>query len=269
MMTYNGKYNSGFSYAINSLLYVTKNRMISNPDCSAMRLSVYRCNNDLNEFFLPGLNWSDYIKILTDNVGITKYDLFKANMEILNNIDEEVYFLLGEVYYPEWDMTIIHKLCNSDYGFLVCKKQKNGFDVVNPLGCASMICTVEELSCLFVENHSFIFIINQCDEFVVTKKNILLEQLLYILKTSPLKIEKDYLSEILKSTKNKIRFHYRLMTYIQSRYDYYHFFSLNDIVQEKLSLIDLEDEKKLVDRINEAELYFFDSLYDVSRKGNI
>ncbi|MBR4318423.1 MAG: hypothetical protein IKP69_00035, partial [Oscillospiraceae bacterium] len=140
------------------------------------------------------------------------------------------------------------------------------FEIENPLGCPSMICDAEQILNLLIEGKSFIFEVERYVQIKVCSEEMLIKELIKLLESHAILTVAEQFRCIQKSVKNKVRFQYGLISYIQSRYHYCEFFSLNKKVQEQLSLIDVTDGTAIDEKIRNTELYFMEALYEAGRK---
>lgn len=257
---YFGKRNDGFAYSVTTLFQECGCALPPDPDCLSQRLIALTFEPSTANWFKPVLPWTDYMSRLLHNLGIYDgYFLGKPSLEVLEQLPDGTCFLLGEVMTPIWDMTITQELCNNRLAFLVCKKQCNGYQVSNPRGCVSMICTIMELALLFQKRGFLFYLFKQVPILPVTKDVLIREAVSIEMKYNAIRHNTER-PHIPNRSGMKASFWFGLTSYLQARMGQTEFFSLGSSVMSSLSEIRFGPIEEMLIELLAAESMFTTAL---------
>lgn len=261
MNRYIGKQYDGFAYAVTSLFMKAGCTSLPDPDCFCHRTAAMSFDPGTGDWFRPVLNWKDYMaRMLKNLMANGKFVLEKAEIEKILSLNEGTYFMLGEAAFPEWDMTIIHKLCSDRNAFLICERTKEGFLISNPLGCISMPCTVKQIDSIIKNGLAFLFFVEGTVDIDPVPDSVLIREMLLFSKRYPLIEQLEECTGFSYTVKERAAFQHGLISYVQARTKLVEYFSLDSKVKEKLSMIRIGSEKNVLSMVTDSEVCFLNSL---------
>lgn len=160
-MSYKGKSLDGFEYAFEMLLKANEIDTDTLPsiDCLSYRPFAFQFSNDVSTWFCPAAKWTEYMKILTQNLGIERFLYVYPSKEYAMNDEKfEKWSLIGEVPLA---LQNHHEVCRKYYhgikSFYLCKRlSQNNVLISDPLGAPISIVKLEDIQYSLKESDGFV-----------------------------------------------------------------------------------------------------------------
>jgi hypothetical protein len=145
-MKYCGKTMDGFADSFISLCKEKSlfQETMPDPDCLSFRSFAFNVEENMKHWFRPFLRWQDYMRILSDNLGVGD-GLHAENAVEYKNMNSSVLVMLGEV--NELEQRNVRSLFYSgSKSYYLCRKiEENKYFLMNTMGCPGQYISKQEL----------------------------------------------------------------------------------------------------------------------------